>query len=56
MNKPRIINDLKENICQKIEVVPVDMLQVFLSLEYHVLLCMDATDDHFQHQMQFHKD
>lgn len=56
MSKPHIINNLKENIFQEIEAIPVDVLQVLSSLEYCILLCMDAMDDHFQHLKQFHKD
>jgi hypothetical protein len=51
MNNPRIIDNLKENICHEIAVIPADMLRVQASLVHFVQLCMDAKGDHFQLRM-----
>jgi hypothetical protein len=49
-NKPHTINNLKENIYQKIAAIPRDTSQcVFTNLQYHIQLCMDARSGHFQH-------
>jgi hypothetical protein len=56
MKKPRTLDESRENIRRKIQMVPPEFLAAtFRNMQRRVQLCIDAQGGHFQHllsQMQ----
>jgi hypothetical protein len=50
MNKPRTLDELRENILREIQVVTPEVLAAtFRNMQRRVQLCIDAQGGHFQH-------
>jgi hypothetical protein len=50
MNKPRTLDELRENIRLKIQVVTPEVLAAtFRNMQRRVQLCIGAQEGHFQH-------
>jgi hypothetical protein len=50
MNKPRTLDELRENIWREIQAVTPEVLAAsFRNVQRRVQLCIDAHGQHFQH-------
>jgi hypothetical protein len=52
MNKPRTLDELRENIRREIQVLTPEVLaDTFRNMQRRVQLCIDAQGGHFQHPL-----